>query len=351
MGRSGSRAAAVTHERVLSPEQEECPSCGQRLWIAYHEHRRVVRLDGVWRLTLRVRRCRNQACLAYHRPYVPEEAGAWALPQGEFGLDIIAVIGHLRAREQRSVPQIHQALRERGVDIAERSVTVLLHRYEELVALRLSDPVRLRERLVGQNGVILALDGLQPDVGHEVLWVLRDVVSGEVLLARSLLGATADDLAPLLEEVRAALSDDRPEDTIPIRGVISDGQHAIRHAVAHVLPGVPHQLCQFHYLREAARPIFEADRHAKKELKKRVRGVRPIERALERQSDPQAQAARGYCLAVRSALTDDGRPPLAASGLQLRDRLEAIATSLERVERGIAAGPTDGADGVHRQGG
>jgi len=315
------------------------------LWIAYHHHRTVVRLDGLWRLTVRVRRCVNQACAQYHRGYVPEEAGAWALPQGEFGLDVIALIGQLRSREQRSVPQIHQVLRERGVEIAERSVTVLLHRYEELVALRLADPVHLRERLAGQNGVILALDGLQPDVGHEVLWVLRDVVSGEVLLARSLLGATADDLAPLLEEVRVALSGDRREDTIPIRGVISDGQHAIRHAVAHALPGVPHQLCQFHYLREAARPIFEADRHAKKELKKRVRGVRPIERALEGQSDPQAQAARGYCLAVRSALTDDGRPPLAASGLQLRDRLEAIATSLARVERGRDTGPSEGPKG------
>jgi len=96
---------------------------------------------------------------------------------------------------------------------------------------------------------------------------------------------------------------------------------------------VPHQLCQFHYLREAAKLIFEADRHAKKELKKRVRGVRPIERALDSRSDAEATAARGYCLAVRSALTDDGRPPLAAAGLQLRARLEAIASSLERVER------------------
>ena len=98
--------------------------------------------------------------------------------------------------------------------------------------------------------------------------------------------------------------------------------------------GVPHQLCHFHYLREAAKPIFEADRHAKKELKKRVRGVRPIERSLESQSDVQAEAARGYCLAVRSALTDDGRPPLAASGLTLKGRLEAIADSLERAQHG-----------------
>jgi hypothetical protein len=268
---------------------------------------------------------------------VPEEAGAWALPQGEFGLDVIALVGQLRAREQRSVPQIHQTLRERGVSIAQRSVSVLLHRYEELVALRLADPVRLRQCLGGQGGVILALDGLQPDVGHEVLWVLRDVVSGEPLLARSLLGATADDLVPLLAEVRTVLTGEpgeRGADAIPIRGVISDGQVAIRHAVARALPGVPHQLCQFHYLREAAKPIFAADRHAKKELKKRVRGVRPIERSLEGQSDLQAEAARSYCLAVRSALTDDGRPPLAASGLKLKGRLEAIADSLERVQQG-----------------
>jgi len=220
-----------------------------------------------------------------------------------------------------------------------------------LVALRLGDATGLRQRLAGQGGVILALDGLQPDVGHEVLWVLRDVVSGEILLARSLLGATADELAPLLEEVRAALTGERAQETIPIRGVISDGQHSIRHAVAQALPGVPHQLGQFHYLREAARPIFEADRHAKQELKQRVRGVRPIERALEGQSDPQAQAARGYCLAVRGALTDDGRPPLAASGLKLRDRLEAIATSLERVERMSAARLAEGPEGPEGQGG
>jgi hypothetical protein len=214
---------------------------------------------------------------------------------------------------------------------------MLLHRYEELVALRLADAPRLRARLAEQGGVILAIDGLQPDVGHEVLWVLRDVRSGAVLLARSLLSATEDDLAPLLAEVRDALAghagadgnDDHP--VVPIQGVISDGQHSIRNAVAHTLPGVPHQLCQFHYLREAARPIFAADRHAKKELKKRVRGVRPIERELEGRTDDAAEALRGYCLAIRSALTDDGRPPLAASGLKLKGRLQAVAQSLERL--------------------
>ena len=96
---------------------------------------------------------------------------------------------------------------------------------------------------------------------------------------------------------------------MPIVGVVSDGQHSIRNAVATALPKVAHQLCHFHYLREAARPIYEADRHAKKELKKRVRGIRPIERQVEARPDSVADGIRGYCSAVRAALTDDGRPP------------------------------------------
>lgn len=62
-----------------------------------------------------------------------------------------------------------------------------------------------------------------------------------------------------------------------------------------------------------------------------MRGVRPIERELEGRQDPEAEAVRGYCLAVRSAITDDGRPPLSASGIKLHERMEAIHSSIERV--------------------
>jgi hypothetical protein len=296
--------------------------------VAYHNRRRLTLLDEVMQFTLVIRRCRTPSCTRYRRAYRPEEEGALALPHGEFGLDVIALVGQLRYREHRSVPEIHQELGRRGVELAERTVGNLIERYEELVALRLTDLPRLRDRIRREGGVVLALDGMQPDVGHEVLWVIRDCLSGEPLLARSLLSATEADLAPLLHEVKAALP-------VPILGVVSDGQTSIRNAVATALPGIPHQLCHFHYLREAARPIYEADRHAKKEVKKTVRGVRPIERAVEGRDDPAAEVTRGYCLAVRSAITDDGRPPLAASGLKLRDRLEAIEASLGRlVEKG-----------------
>jgi len=338
----------ATRDHLLEPCHDRCPRCGGPLWTAYHSHRKVTRLDGVWHLTLRIRRCMTRTCALYRRSYRPEEEGSWALPHGEFGLDVIALIGALRFAEHRSVLEIHQTLLARGVQIAERTVTHLVQRYEELVALRLADAARLRERLAEEGRVVLAIDGLQPDVGHEVLWVVRDCLSGEVLRARSLLSGTQGDLVALLREVKAALP-------VPVAGVISDGQSPIGTAVQAVWPGVPPQLCHFHYLREATKPIAEADRHAKVALKKHVRGVgarRPAgggggggpgparERALEGRADAEADATRGYCLAVRAAVTDDRRPPLDAAGLTLHDRLDAIAASIDQVEAKRGGSPS-----------
>ena len=53
---------------------------------------------------------------------------------------------------------------------------------------------------------------MQPEVGHEVLWVIRDCLSGEILLAKTLLSSRNEDLAALLLEVNKTLD-------IPIDGV------------------------------------------------------------------------------------------------------------------------------------
>ena len=122
MARKQSRPAASVH-RTLEPLADTCRLCGAPAWAAYFNHRTVVTLRGLLHLSLRVRRCINRACQFYHRPYRPEEEGALALPDAEFGLDVLAFVGALRYREHRSVPEIHQALVARGVGVCERSVT------------------------------------------------------------------------------------------------------------------------------------------------------------------------------------------------------------------------------------
>jgi len=319
------RAAPIRTE-ILACAQTTCPYCGGPTYLQYRNQRTVVTLEGSVRLVLKVRRCETPECPHYHKPYRPEAEGRFALFQHEFGLDVIAQIGTWRYRDHRSVPDIHALLRSLDLPISERSVTNLLNRYDELVALSTLDVARLKRLTAPAGRVILAIDGLQPDVGNEVLWVIRDTLSSQILLVRALLSSSQDDLANLLEEVQAALD-------VPVAAVVSDGQRSMRNAVARVFPDTPHQLCHFHYLREAATPVFEADRHAKKELKKRVRNIRPLERAMEGRTDAEATLVHGYALAVRSALGDDGQAPLDAPGLRLRERLAAIHDSVERVKQ------------------
>jgi hypothetical protein len=58
---------------------------------------------------------------------------------------------------------------------------------------------------------------------------------------------------------------------VPVRGVVSDSQTSIQKAVRTALPGVPHQLCQFHYLRQAARILNNEAGHGVEEVRRQYR--------------------------------------------------------------------------------
>ena len=252
------RRAEATEERRLHPEMMTCPACGDPLRIGYTHWRKVATLDGRCCLKLSIGRCENPHCDRYHRPVHPLEEGRVVLPHDEDGLDVLAFIGARRYQDHASAPQIHAALRAHQVQIGQRNVQYLLERDDELVALSVRNNPERCARLNAQSRRILAIDGLQPDVGHEVLWVVREVISEEVLAARRLLSSRHQELAGLLREATEGL-------TAPVVAVVSDGQQSIANAVAEVFPDVPHQWCQYHYLKQAAGPAWEADRPAKKE--------------------------------------------------------------------------------------
>ena len=88
----------------LRPLQRICPQCGNPLWIAYNTRRKVVTLEGIFQLRIAISQCHTPTCPRYHVRSHPEEEGRWALPHGEFGLDIIALIGFWRFRDPFAAP-------------------------------------------------------------------------------------------------------------------------------------------------------------------------------------------------------------------------------------------------------
>ena len=66
----------------------------------------------------------------------------------------------------------------------------------------------------------------------------------------------------------------------PVALWLSDNQDAFLTGIAAEFPDVPHRYCDNHFLRDLAKPVLEADSHAKVQMRKKVRGLRKIEQAV-----------------------------------------------------------------------
>ena len=75
----------------LQPVSTRCLSCGHTARVVYHTQRRITTLHGRFCLSLTARRCSQESCPRCHHPYRPEEEGRWALPHGEYSLDVTVI--------------------------------------------------------------------------------------------------------------------------------------------------------------------------------------------------------------------------------------------------------------------
>jgi hypothetical protein len=203
----------------LYPRQRRCPGCGERLEESYRQGRYVVTLSGTVRLTRHVLKCQTEACPQRDQRWRPEEEGALVLPHYTFALEVVARIGELRYRQQATIGEIASELLKGGVRISIKEVQLLSEVFLALVETVIKDDGRVVEQLREQGGIVLAIDGVQPEKGNETLWLLRDLESGRVLVARNLLSSGSLELSPLIGEVK--------ELGVPILGVISDKQESL----------------------------------------------------------------------------------------------------------------------------
>jgi len=335
-----SRSYPKVIRRWYRPLEHECPQCHRTLREAVAVSRRtVITLDGVIKLNHAGYRCPDVECPGHQRTYRSPVADALALPYFTFGLDIVLLVGRLHLREHQTVDEVHEELLERleplGVTISRREILYLFEAYCTL--LRASSEAKEDQPWLAQvkknGGIIVSVDGIQPEKGNETVYLVRDACTGRVLSAENVTSSETAVMKTLLAPVVAL--------GVKVLGTITDAQESERLSVQELWPEVPHQVCQFHALRDASQGAFEADKQVKtairKKLQPKVRAVRKqlkkqISTALPQEAE-QLAVLDEYAAGIVTALNSDGLQPFKYAAVEAAQALDEVEASLQQLEK------------------
>jgi hypothetical protein len=336
----------------------DCLVCGRRMYICDHRYRHFHTLEGPVELVCKLNHCPDPRCPGHTKTKSPEIEATIAPPSWAIGWDVFCWIGHRRCSRHMSIPHIQsELLDDYAIKLSDDAIAKYIQRYQVMLAARQQDPEVLRRQYESVDEIILSIDGLQPEKGHETLYVVRELTQKRVWFAEALISATADQVGRLIAKAKEwAESLDKP-----VGLWLSDKQDAFVTGIAVEFPDVPHRYCDNHFLRDVAKPVLEADSHAKVQMRKKVRGLRKIEQAVLEQHatetsksvaeddpeptvtavarpsntlSPEADSASAvvleYCAAVRGILNDDQGGPLHPPGLRMAEALDDVRASIQR---------------------
>lgn len=354
---------------VLEVEDNVCAVCGAALHICDHRRHRIFTLQGPVEVVCKLAHCSDRQCAAHAKTRSPYAETTLTLPWWLMGWDVFCWMGHRRFARHWSVPQIRGELADTyQISLSADAVEDALRRYQTMLAARQQDPQVVAAAYRNVAALVLSIDGLQPEKGHETLYVVRELNAKRIWFAEALLSSSADEVRRLLSQARAWAT----QLGLPVCLWLSDKQDAFVTGIAAEFPGVPHRYCVNHFLRDLAKPMLEADSHAKVKMRRTVRGLRTIEREVLQQRRPIATEAPAgeppavvpaattpgpqppanqlakdipaataspadagevvldYCSAVRGILNDDQGGPFQPPGLRMAEALGDVRASLQR---------------------
>jgi hypothetical protein len=335
-------------EVVIDHKQTVCSVCGAPRHVKRNRRRRVYTLSGPVCYVVPMVHCSSNTCLNHGRTIGPEQELTLAMPRWLIGWDVFCWLGHRRFARHWSVPQLRAELQDSyKIALSEDAIEDYLQRYQCMLAARQQDFALLQEAYAKTREVVLSIDGLQPEKGHETLYVVRELGRERVWFAQPLLSSATEEIRPLI--VQAKNWAERLG--CRVRRWMSDKQEAFVKTIASECPGVPHRYCSNHFLRDLAKPVLELDSHAKVQMRGKIRGLRGIERevlqeiaAVQASHDTDrkrsvtiaASAPHGlevvldYCAAVRGIINDGQGGPLHPPGLRMSEALGDVRRSLQR---------------------
>jgi hypothetical protein len=283
----------VFTQHVLSVEQDTCERCLRSLHVCDHRFHRVFSLQGPLELVCKLAHCPDPTCPAHHYTISPLAEAQITLPWWSIGWDVFCWLGFRRFARHWSVPQLQAELRDSyRISLSDDAISGYLRRYRYMVAARHQDAVQLAQAYQGIDRLVLTIDGLQPEKGHETLYVVRELRGKRIWFAEALLSSSTDEVRELLAKAKDWVQ--QLGKTVELW--MSDKQDAFVQGIPLEFPDVPHRYCSNHFLRDVAKPVLAADSSAKVQMRKKVRGLRGIEKQVledRRQAQGEQQPTSG----------------------------------------------------------
>jgi hypothetical protein len=171
--------------------------------VRSNRHRYILTFQGPLHLVCKLMQCADSACPNHRRTLGPERELALALPYWTIGWDVFCWLGHRRFARHWSVPQLRlELLDSHDMVLSEDAIEDYLQCYQCMLAARQQDPVELKEAYRKTRSVMLSIDGLQPEKGHETLYVVRELRQERVWFAEALLSSATAEIRPLTVRAR-----------------------------------------------------------------------------------------------------------------------------------------------------
>jgi len=376
--------AGTAFKRIdLDVEDRSCPVCERYMHVCDHRYHHLWTFEGPTQIVNRLVRCPAPACDSQGCTFSPETELSISMPRWCMGWDVFCWLGYRRFARHWSVPQLCAELRDtHQIRLSDDAIEHYMSLYQTMLAARQQDPEQLRDAYRDITSLVLTIDGLQPEKGHETLYVVRELMSKRVWFAEPLLSSATQEVHRLLVLARQWV--ERLDK--PVRVWMSDKQEAFVTTIATEFPGTPHRYCQNHFLRDVAKPVLDMDSHVKVKMRHKVRDLRAIERrVLEARrhtvtpeptaqyetpktagvsladspeadtppreaapvpcgssdlglagagepdvGDEAGEVVLGYCAAVRGILNDGQGGPLHPPGLRMSEALQDVRDSLDR---------------------
>jgi hypothetical protein len=259
------------------------------MYVCDHRYHHLWTLQGPTQVVNRLVRCPDASCASRGRTFSPEAELSLSMPRWCIGWDVFCWLGHRRFARHWSVPQLRLELKDTyQIRVSDDAIARYIGLYQTMLAARQQDPARLAEAYKEIEALVLTIDGLQPEKGHETFDVVRELTSKRVWFAEPLLSSAEQEVHRVVVLARQWAE----RLAKPVRAWMSDKQDAFVKAIATEFPGIPHRYCQNHFMRDLAKPVLDIDSQAKVTMRSKVRGLRAIERrVLEERRQAAASAS------------------------------------------------------------